>query len=319
MKNEYKRMFGLDFKADEIKADGLPIYMTAKRSFFILSHGGIRFLLVKTDEGERFGSLALERQAGQISSRYEMPVAFGFGNISRAQRDSLMERNIPFISDSGQLYLPFLGMSLSDRFVRRREINAEKMMPTTQALFLHVLYRCKDDPIMKKDAAEAIDVTNTTITRASEQLISMGLLSEEVHGREHYMRATETGRKLYEKAVPYLIDPIQTVRTAVKSDEYDSCPLSGESALAACTMLNEPVIITRAVYKSDYDDSRVMIADSLWNDDKEMMSIELWKYDPALFAENGIVDPVSLALSFKENVDERIEEALEDYLENYQW
>ena len=43
------------------------------------------------------------------------------------------------------------------------------------------------------------------------------------------------------------------------------------------------------------------------------------KYDPRLFEKGGIVDPVSLAMSFSENVDERIEASIEEYLGGYEW
>ena len=44
-----------------------------------------------------------------------------------------------------------------------------------------------------------------------------------------------------------------------------------------------------------------------------------WKYDPKKFARNGMVDPVSLYMTFVDNMDERIEGALEELLEEYKW
>ena len=42
-------------------------------------------------------------------------------------------------------------------------------------------------------------------------------------------------------------------------------------------------------------------------------------YNPAMFANDGIVDPVSLSNCFVGNADERIEEAVEEYLEGQIW
>ena len=53
--------------------------------------------------------------------------------------------------------------------------------------------------------------------------------------------------------------------------------------------------------------------------EEKVIQLELWKYDPNLFAKDGIVDPVSLSMCFEENADERIEGSLEDYLEEYEW
>lgn len=34
--------------------------------------------------------------------------------------------------------------------------------------------------------------------------------------------------------------------------------------------------------------------------------IELWKYDPVLLSRDGMVDPLSLVMSFDDNEDERM-------------
>ena len=152
---EYRKLFGLDFDAEKLEVKGLPIYLTARRSFQKLSRGGREFVLVRFSDEEKYGVAALQKQADLLSERFGMPVAFGFKSISRVQRNSLIDWNIPFISDTGQLYLPFLGMALSERFVQPKKIRTEKMMPVTQSLFLYMLYRDKSRPVMKKDAAES--------------------------------------------------------------------------------------------------------------------------------------------------------------------
>ncbi len=48
-------------------------------------------------------------------------VVFGFSAVTKLQRDKLLERNIPFITDNGQLYLPFLGMMLNNTFKEKRD------------------------------------------------------------------------------------------------------------------------------------------------------------------------------------------------------
>ena len=320
MNDNFQRLFGIKFFVEPIKIKGLPVYLTARRSFFKLSYHDNEFILVKLSSDERFGVIALEKQAVQISSKAGKPVAFGFENISRSQRDSLIERNIPFISDSGQLYLPFLGMMLSDKLNQKKnKTDLSKMMPITQALFLFLIYKSDNKMVIKKDAAEALGVTRTSITRASEQLVALDLISQVTRGKEYYMSVKSNGIEAYEKAKPYLINPIQKKITVIKEDIYDSYSISGESALAKTTMLNTPDIPEYAVYKSDIDISDVSLVDTKWNPEAEAVNIELWKYDPALFARNGIVDPISLALCFEDNADERIESSIEKYLEEYKW
>ena len=316
---KYKKLFGIEFKISEMKADDLPIYITAGRSFLMLSYLDFEFILIKTSSSEKFGSSAYEKQASIVSTKYGKTVAFSFENVSKRQRDSLIERNVSFISDTGQLYLPFMGMALSDRFVRQKEINSQKMMPVTQTLFLYLLYNSNGNPVLKKDAAEKIGVTRTSITRASDQLARMGIISQEVCGKEYHMLTNGKGAQLFEMAKPYLINPIQQTVTMLFDEKYNAYPLSRESALARCTLLNDPRIPVRAIYKAEIDIKNTPEVDIRWEPDKSVIQLEMWKYNPTLFEKNGIVDPVSLSLCFEKNTDERIDGALEEYLEGYKW
>ncbi len=314
---KYKHLFGIDFNVTEIKTRDLPVYLTARRSFFRMSHSEVDFILVKVSEREKFGVLAFEKQAKIIAEKYGIPVAFGFNNMTRSQRDSLLEKNIPFISETGQLYLPFLGMALRDQFVHPKEIKKEKMMPVTQALFLYLLYNGNDNPVLKKDAAEAIGVTRTSITRASDQLDVMGLITQEAYGKECRMITNEKGRNAFEKAKPYMINPVQQAVTIKSQKQYEIYPLSGESALAKQTMLGIPKIPARAVFKGKIDIGEIQDIDTRWDTDGDVMRLELWKYNPSLYVKNGVVDPISLCMCFENNVDERIEGAIAEYLEDY--
>ena len=89
---------------------------------------------------------------------------------------------IPFVGDDKQMYLPFLGIAIHNSFRKKKEIKTEKMMPVTQSLFLYLIYECKNKKIMKKQAAEYLNVTKTSITRASEQLEKMGLICQKTIG-----------------------------------------------------------------------------------------------------------------------------------------
>lgn len=317
MIHESLKLFGLEFRIDELEIWRLPPEMTAGRYFLQLSCSGIRFVLVKLPANEKFGVIAFEKQADRISAELGMPVAFGFENITRTQRDSLIERNVPFIVTADQMYLPFLGIALSDRFTRQKTIRAEKMMPVTQALFLYMLYQ-GGRPIMKKDAADAIGATRTSVTRASEQLAAMRLISQETKGKETWMTPLGGGLEYYEKAKPFLISPVQRIAAVRNSGEYDGFPLAGRSALAGFASARNPGIPVRAVLKSEIREDGAPEIDLRWEPDADIVRLELWKYDPALFAKDGRVDPVSLALSL-EHMDEQTEEAAEAYLKGYPW
>jgi hypothetical protein len=47
--------------------------------------------------------------------------------------------------------------------------------------------------------------------------------------------------------------------------------------------------------------------------------VQLWFYDPVLFASNGRVDSFSLYLNLRGEVDERVQGALEEMKEKVSW
>ncbi len=97
-----------------------------------------------------------------------------------------------------------------------------------------------------------------------------------------------------------LLSPVERVLYTDKKPE--GMPYGGETALEKLSM-----IVTRekscwAVSKKWAKEHKDLL-DKHYGDYK----VEVWRYDPILLAENEIVDPLSLYLSFKNNEDERIQ------------
>jgi DNA-binding MarR family transcriptional regulator len=173
--------------------------------------------------------------------------------------------------------------------------------------------------ILKKQAAEDLSLTRTSITRSSKQLKQMGLIAEEQQGKEIRMIPLASGRDLYERAKDFLINPVQKRLFINENGTKSKLFLAGESMLSRHSMLGSPKYETYAVYKGSVEMESLELIDPLWQSDRGSMVLELWKYDPALFAVKGEVDPVSLAMSLSESEDERVQGELEEYLEGYEW
>ena len=127
-----------------------------------------------------------------------METAYLFKKLTKVQRDALIERKVAFVSVPDQIYLPFLGVMMRNNFRKEPDVNTDKMMPATQSLFLYILYHGNGSYILKKQAAEDLSLTRTSITRASRQLKEMGLIAEERHGKEIRMTSLADGRELFE-------------------------------------------------------------------------------------------------------------------------
>ena len=320
MKHALQKLFGIQVQETVVSAPGgLPFYMVNGRGFHRLQIGEVSFLIVSLPDEERFGVIALEKQLVQYMDSIGIPVAYMFSAVNKKQRDALIERQIPFICLPYQFYLPFLGIALSNEFPNLKRANAERMSPSAQVLYLYFLYQARELPVIKKEAAEDLQMTRMSVTRASEQLLAMGLITQDAHGKEQQMKATAVGRDYYELGKPYLINPVQRIITTKQSAEIELLPLSGESALSVHSMLNEPKIIVKAIDKSSNLLKTLPVIDERWEPDKQLVQIECWKYNPSLFAAEGSVDPVSLAVSLKDHPDERVQGELEEYLEGLKW
>lgn len=306
--------FGTDFRISEYKKlNNLPVYMISNRVFYKAEDDSISFIIVEIRENNT-NIQAIKNQKDKYENSFSMPIVFYFIDMNKSQRDSLIRNRIPFIYSNKQIYIPFIGMYLHNRFTNQKTINNEKMMPITQCLFLYMLYICKENKVIKKDAAKYLNVTKMSITRASEQLQSMNIVFQEKKGKETYMYTKVYGYELFNLAKMYLINPVQETITVNNTKQINDLPLANESALSKLTMLNKPRIQTLALYKSNIDKYKFNIIDEKWNESSDIVNIEKWKYDPNIFSKNNIIDPVSLYMSFETNKDERIEAELENML-----
>ncbi len=314
-----KDAFGLDVQIEQaVQPSGLPLYMTNNRMFFKVGIGQTDFLLIAISDKDRFGVIALEKQLARYMMATNMPAAYTFPSLTKAQRDALVGRKLPFIVLPEQIYLPFLGISLSNRFKREKTIAVDHFTPTSQCLFLYFLYTARRNPVLKKDAAVALGLTRTSITRASEQLGALGLITEVPYWKEIRMTACAEGKEFYDAGEPYLINPVQK-KITIKADESLTWFYAGESALGKRTMLNEPGIPAVAIDKRQLSAGSLIELDEKWETEKDLLHVEIWKYDPALFAENHVVDPVSMAVSLRDCADERVQGELKEFMEAYQW
>jgi len=314
-----KANFGIDCKSEEFEIKGLPLYMLSGRKFYRIFMDEYAFFLIELPATDKFGAVALTKQLKQYRDKTGMEAAFLMGRLTKAQRDALIGRKIPFVSLPDQAYLPFLGMVLRNSFMKAADVSIDKMMPATQSLFLYILYHKDSGYIVKKQAAEDLSLTRTSITRSSKQLVQMGLIAEEQKGKEIRMIPKAYGRDLYERAKDFLINPVQKRLYINENGTKSSLFLAGESLLSRHSMLGSPRYETYAAYKGSVEMESLELIDPLWQPERGSMVLELWKYDPALFAVKGEVDPVSLAMSLSESEDERVQGELEEYLEGYEW
>ena len=314
MKKQLEQYFGVEVKIREYKNKlPLPIFMTM-RDIMMVEIYGVNFALIDVMKETELSVAAMKKQKAKYEEALQCPVAYEVALNSVSMRNALVNSGVPFVDLPGNVFLPFMGIVLQDVYCKQL-VRADKMMPATQMVFLELLYMRDEESALKSEVAKKLNLTKTSITRATAQLEEMGLIQQVKSGTEISIKRNHPRKEYYEKAVVYLINPIQKVITIMRYEATFESLSAGETALSQVSELNPPRIEECAIYKGEEVIDQLESVDARYEDLDACLNVQLWKYNPSYFAREGRVDPVSLACTFKGNEDVRIEMSIEELLE----
>lgn len=314
MKKQLEQYFGCEVKVTECKNTlALPIFMTM-RDIKLVEFYSVSFALVNIIKEPELTIAAIKKQQKKYEEALQCPIAYEMVLNSVSMRNALVKNGVPFVDLPGNVFLPFMGIVLQDMY-RKQLVKADKMMPATQMVFLELLYMEDEESVLKSEVAKKLNLTKTSITRATAQLEEMELIQQVKSGTEISIKRNHPRKEYYEKAEAYLINPVQKVITIMRYEATFELLSAGETALSQVSELNPPRIEECAIYKGEEVIDQLEIVDARYEDQGNCLNVQLWKYNPSYFAREGRVDPVSLACTFKGNEDERIGMCIEELLE----
>ena len=250
-----------------------------------------------------------------IKQKVNKDIVFLCGQMTSYTRRDFINYKIQFIVPGNQMYLPNAGLDLREHF-RQNMIITEKLSPAAQALVLYFIHNGIDISLTASELSDKLRYTCMTMGRAITEIVCMELGVDYKDGKKRYIRFEQVGKNLWNNSYKYMKSPVKKEVYINTIPNGIICFQAGLNALAEYTMIAEPQYKTIAVSKEDW----LKIKDNteiLQNTGK--YKLEVWTYPPGLFAENGIVDKLSLYLSLMTTDDERIEQSLEKMMENYKW
>lgn len=314
MKKQLEQYFGCEVKIREYKNKlSLPIFMIM-RDIAMVEIYGVNFAIVDVERETELSVVAMKKQKEKYEEALQCPVAYKVALNSVSIRNALVKNGISFVNLPGNVFLPFMGIALQDVY-RKQLVKSDKMMPATQMVFLELLYMNDGESALKSEVANKLNLTKTSITRATAQLEKMGLIRQIKSGTQISIQRNCTRKEYYENANAYLINPVQKVITIMRQEAAFESFDAGETALSQLSELNPPRIEECAIYKGEEVIDQLEIVDARYEEQDDCLNVQLWKYNPSYFAREGRVDPISLACTFKGNEDERIEMCIEELLE----
>lgn len=271
------------------KKQALPLYVAGNYEIDEAIVSNNRFI-VMSPIGDLPTLPAMKKHIEKIQKIDDVPVAFYLKNLSDFRRKGMLESNIPFMTEK-QVFLPFIGTLLMEE--KNNALYKEKFMFSTQQLFLMYLYN-RQNKLYVANVGKKLPYSAMTLSRAVKQLEASDLFLVYKDGVNKVIESKYDRRELFERAKPFLLDPVRKYGYIEKSRIDENMVLASESALTKNLMLNPSKLITYAIDEQKMDINQM---ENELVDPNKQIRLELWGYDPKLFSDDNVADGLSVALS----------------------
>ena len=293
----------------------LPLSYRSSYDLKLLTVGGQDALLAAPIEKTPLA--ALRKQQHQLMVYTGLPCVLYMTDMNYYTRDALLEEGIPFVWEEHQIYLPFIGVLLDDH--KRQAIpSCAKISYLTQRLLLTALYQGWQKVTVTK-ASKLLTVSKMSITRCFDELEAFNVPYLTVRSRARSITAVADKKTMWENLQGILRNPVIT-SYALKKLPVRDFPLSGLTALAHYSMLDDGVFPVYAITKKDLHTAEIsndMLVPA--GEDPACIIQELGYQVP--FGNGDAVDPLTVVLSIseEEKMDPRVSMAIDEMLEAHVW
>lgn len=290
----------------------LPLFLTNEYVFSQAKLHDIDCVLLKLN-AKRIIPEKIQKHIMKIKTYGDQKPVLIFENLRLSQRKKLVMARIPFIVPNYQIYLPFICLDFSEmKVLEVPKMNRFSAM--TQQLFLYLL-SLNDSEVQTRLVAEYLNMAYATANRCIRQFVEEGFIIETGSAtRKRYHRIEK--KELWNKGKSFLISPIARELFLKAIPANLNAILSGDSALSKVTMIND---LDGSVYAASKKDSEAIPKELIIHpydlEEHHYYKLEVWRYDPSIFAREGIVDPFSMYAIYSEANDQRIEIELEELIE----
>ncbi len=299
--------------------DSIPFFLKERYLFYEIILMDHPYVIMINNGDDEVAPMELCKHMEKVYEKWKATCVYVHTTISSYNRKRLIEHRVPFVIPGNQMYLPDLGIDLRERFSKTRS-KVLLFSPATQAAVIYFLTNRKMDKVTPSVLARQLNVSIMTMSRALDELEDAGVVEIERKGRERIVHIPKDKKALWEKTRGFMRSPTKRSRFFQKKHEIPDnfIALAGLSALSHYSMLQSPSIPEYAISHKKFNE--VEFYELVESVEEADCSLQIWSYDPVLFAQNGVVEPFSLYLSLQsEALDERVESALDEMMEGIQW
>lgn len=244
-------------------------------------------------------------------------------HLTRRKAENLGELDVSFVRPGRHFSVRGLGRTMGDRFDPPRPEESHPkpegaLGAYAQAILILQILRGDPEPIFPAEYALTFSVAQMTALKAADELAEAGFYRRERNGTPQRLEFLYSGRDLFNAALPVMASPVANVGYLAGTMREGVRPNSGEWALAKKSMLVEPRVPTYAAHRS-----WPLLSIASWagmricNAEDADLRVERWRYPPEALSSDGLVDPLSLFLVFRDHSDERVSMSASEVLETF--
>ena len=322
MKNTIDYMmevFGLDLKITEmpkVQRNGLPFYIVNDYNFWeghLIDQNIVFAQKISTDH---FTPDQYKKQLELLERYFNHPVVFILPEMEAYKRNRLIQKRINFVVANKLVFIPRLLIDIKEYTLKAPQ--KEYLKPVAQCLILYHLQKEPLNGFTYRQLANVLQYPYLTITRAVENIQALNLCTLE--GTKEKVICFENDHAgLWEKAQAFMKNPV--VKKVFTDSEIEEKLFfrSNINALSFYTDLNDEKQIYMAIHQDTFRKLNKEGKIKNLSDYDGKYCIEIWKYTPAILANNQFVDPLSVYLEFKDHTDERVQLALKAIIRQQKW
>ncbi|MBS5065872.1 MAG: hypothetical protein KHZ58_19180 [Hungatella hathewayi] len=313
MENAIKRLLHVPCEEREFSGtDILPLFLRGAYHLKVLQMADISFLTAEPAEKVNLATMRKHRK--KLMELTGMECAFRLETISTYVKQKMLEEGIPFILEERELYLPFLGVVLSNK--KSEKITPQKISYLTQKMLLTILYQKITDATVT-EMAKIMEVSKMSVTRCFDELDAFQLGLIEDRGKAgRYFRWRKTKRELWETVRPLLRNPVEKEFLLDCIPPW-ALPKSGMTAISYYSMLADKSFSTYAITKKAIRELHPERLPQVPPGEFPSAVIQVMGYECLCEGtDESVIDPLSavLTLSEEELHDPRMEGAVNEIM-----
>lgn len=304
----------VSIEKEEYLKDKLPLAFRGRYVFYKVETNGLQWIAIEPKNDASL--IMLRKDRARVEKVAGLNCAVFLDSTSFYIKEKFVEEGIPFVLKGKQVYLPFIGLLLSNE--NKRDIAPVHLISfLTQRVILMAIYE-KWENVTVSEAARRLDVSKMSVSRCFDEIEYLNVDILGMKGKSRVITVPADVKSLWNDVKGVLRNPV--IARIELPDDISLNKKAGISALSEYSLLSDNEYPTYAITKKEIAETGIKKMKQAHPGEAIGCAVlELGYFID--FENKGLEDPLSVALSITdmERQDERVNISLKEMLEEYVW